>query len=123
MEDFYYRDYRISTVNRTPDEDFLARENKRLKDQNIKNELKLDLFTRFFNKVQNFVGGKISSRPFALIDSLDVSSLREKLKTLEQDIERMSSIARENTKGLVMGNSEIINSKFKDLSEENEILR
>jgi hypothetical protein len=123
IEDNYYRDYKYSSVNRTADEEFLFRENRRLKDQNIKNELKLDLMSRFFNRVQNYVQGRITARPYVLIENMDVDTLREKLNHLELDIERMSSIAREHTKGLVLGNSEIINSKMKDVNEENELLK
>lgn len=123
IEDNYYKDFKYSSVNRTPDEEFLFRENRRLKDQNIKNELKLDLMSRFFNRVQNYVQGRITPRPYVLIESMDVNTLREKLNHLELDIERMSNISREHTKGLVLGNSEIINSKMKDINEENEYLR
>ena len=118
--------YRTDTVSRLKEleEDFLTRENRKLKDNNIRNEMKIDLLTRFFNKMQNIVLAKDGQPlPFVLLENMDMASLKGKLIEMEDETEKLVEANRVKTKGLVLGNSEIINHKFKDLKEENEYLR
>jgi hypothetical protein len=119
--------YRIELYRSQPpkEEDLLNWENRRLKDSNLKSELKLELLTHFINKLQTLTSKKEDKIGFTLLENMELSSLREKLKHVESEIIKVFDYRNEKEaqKGLVMGNSEIINKNMKDLSEENENLK
>jgi hypothetical protein len=119
--------YRIELYRSQPpkEEDLLLWENRRLKDSNLKSELKLELLTHFINKLQTLTSRKEEKSGFTILENMELSALREKLKQVENEIVKLFEYRNEKEaqKGLVMGNSEIINKNLKDLSEENENLK
>ena len=107
------------------DDDIFRRENRKLKDENLKSELKLELLTHFINKLQSLTFKKNEKPSFTLLENMDLNSLRERLRQLESEIILVFDYKNEKEaqKGLVMGNSELVNKNIKDLSDENENLR
>lgn len=107
------------------DEEVLRWENRKLKDDNLKSELKLELLTHFINKLQSLTSKKNEKPGFTLLENMDLNSLRDRLRVLESEIIKVFDykFEKEAQKGLVMGNSELVNKNLKEVLEENENIR
>lgn len=105
-------------------DDHLFNENRRLKQANLDMEIKIEMLTHFLNKVQNIIISKSSKvTPFVLLENLNSTTLRERLSQMEEQVEKLvqtknTLLSKDTNKGLVLGNSDIINKKEGDGNEE-----
>ncbi len=115
-------------------EEYFLNENRRLKESNLDMEIKLEILSNFFNKMQNVVGTDSNNsrnnnaKPFRLISELNVSSLREKLKVMEDNIMtakygHIGKTSNVDHLNKYADNTDVIDYKMKDLNYENEELR
>lgn len=128
-------DYYADSINykQTYDNDFLIKENRKLKDNLLNLEIALEMMTHFFNRIQNLV----SKQPggFVLLDNLDSIALRNKLNSLEEEVEKTLKASRpwkersynndlnDSIGRSIQDSKKDTVSKLQDLAEENELLR
>ncbi len=117
-------DYHLNSNNYTNlSEDFLTKENRKLKEEVYAKDEKLDLLLNFLINMQHSILNRTSN--LTVLQNLDCITLRSRINEIQDEVHNLVYKSNKNNINANAPGSPLLSStrNFRDISEENEKMR